>query len=253
MSKKLAEGCSGFVFDVKFGSGAFMADKKRARALAKSLSETASAFHKKSITFLTNMNQPLGKMIGHSLEVIECIETLKGQGPKDLTDLSLQLAGAMIYLAGKAKTIAAGIKMAQQTITDGSALKKFTEMVKVQGGQAAIVQNYDLLPVANSKTTIPFMTAGFLAEIDTKEVGLLMSILGGARTIPNQKIDLSVGMEFHGELGKKYKKGDALVTLYHHAKQTAEVAMITERMNNLIKMSRLKPAKLDPLILEILP
>jgi len=159
VSKKLAEGTSGIVMDIKCGSGAFMKTKRDAKALAKSIRETAKRFNKNIITMITDMNQPLGIAVGNSLEIIECIETLKGKGPKDLTDLSVELAGGMIYLAGLSKTQKEGIKKAKKAIKDGSALEKFRELIVSQGGSGDYIDDYSLFLYVRMKVVVTKSTS----------------------------------------------------------------------------------------------
>lgn len=252
MSKKLAEGASGIVMDIKTGSGAFMSSMEDARALAKSLRDTASRFDKKMLTMITDMNQPLGNAIGNSLEIIESIDTLKGVGPKDLTDLSVQLAGGMIYLAGKAKTLKEGNTKAQAAIDNGSALKKFKEMIKNQGGDDKVVEDYSRLPIAKEKLEVLATKSGFVAKVECKNMGLHCVSLGGGRKKAEDAIDFGVGLIINKKIGDAVKKGESLVTIYYHSKQKALVQkMANEIIATDMTISKTKPKTLKSLVYEI--
>ena len=172
MSKKLAEGANGLVMDVKTGEGAFMEKKEDAIKLAESLTKTGLRFGRNMMTSITDMSQPLGNAIGNSLEIIECIEILKGNGFKDCRDLSLHLAGGMIHIAGLAESVEAGIEKAKAAVEDGSALKAFKDMIERQGGDIDVCENYDKLPVASEETKVYATAGGYIHGIDALAVGL---------------------------------------------------------------------------------
>lgn len=252
MSKKLAEGAEGIVMDIKVGTGAFMPSISRARALAKSLRDTATRFDKKMLTMITDMNQPLGDAIGNSLEIIECVDVLKNKGPKDITDISVELAGAMIYLAGLAKTHKAGNKKAKAALKDGSALKKFEALISAQGGDISFINDYSKLPVATCITEIKATKAGYIKSMNSKNLGLHSVSLGGGRMKASDKIDFAVGMIMNKNVAQKVKVGDVLLKVYHHKNQGSLVQKITEQvLKTDIKISAIKPTKIKPLIYEI--
>lgn len=232
MSKKLAEGANGLVMDVKFGQGAFMEKKSEAKKLAKSLRETAKRFGQNIITFLSDMNQPLGHKIGNSLEIIESIETLKGKGPKDLEELSLQLAAGMILLAKLAPNMDKAYAMAKKALKSGEALKSLGDLISAQGGDKKVLHDYSLLPVAKIKTSLIAQHSGYLHKILNKQLGLTLVDLGGGRKKAGEKIDLSVGLEIFPKLGQKIKRGDILGYIYHHQKQNKEALAIKEQIEN---------------------
>lgn len=250
MSKKLAEGANGIVMDIKTGNGAFMSKKSQAKALAKSLMDTAHRFDKSMVAMITDMNQPLGCMIGNSHEIIECIETLKGRGPKDLTELSVQLAGAMIYLAGAAKTLQAGVNKAKKSIQDGSALKKFKELIVLQGGDSKVIDDYSRLPQATEAFEVKSHQTGFIKSMNCKEFGLHLVSLGGGRRKVSDHIDFGVGIELHKKVGDKVKQGETLCTLYHNQGHKELVLEIADKISKVdYKYSKTKP-KINPLIFE---
>lgn len=252
MSKKLAEGAQSIVMDVKTGNGAFMAKKSDAKALAKSLIKTAKRFDKKMIAFITDMSQPLGTHIGNSLEIIESIETLKNKGPKDLTQLSLELAGAMIYLAGKSKTQAAGLKKAKQALKSGAALEEFRKLIRLQGGDHTVIDNYNRLPLASEKTLVQAPKAGVIHSFKTRAIGLHCVELGGGRKVSSDPVDHSVGLVIHKKVGDKVKEGETMATIYHHKKQknTAEYIQASLRENDIVIKKNV--SKLPQLIWEVL-
>lgn len=226
MSKKLAEGASGIVMDVKTGNGAFMDTLPRARALAKSIAQTGLRFDRSMMTFVTDMSQPLGDAVGNTLEIIESIETLKNNGPKDLTTISLELAGGMIHLAGLAKTPAKGVAMAKKALQDGSALLKFKEMIAAQGGDVLVLDDYSRMPLATQRTEIPALKTGTISKMNCKAIGLHCVSLGGGRRKTTDPIDFGVGFVFHKKIGSKVKAGESIATIYHNANQGEQVANI---------------------------
>jgi pyrimidine-nucleoside phosphorylase len=250
MSKKLAEGANGIVFDIKTGTGAFMRTTKEARALAKSLIATSKRFKKKAVALITDMNQPLGYEVGHSNEIIESIETLKGNGPKDLTDLSVELAAHMIHIAGVEKTFAAALKKARQMISSGKALQEFRKLISSQGGDVKVIDNYSLLPMANCKTEVVAPKSGYIKMFNNTEIGLLLIDLGGGRKAKTDLIDHGVGFTFHKKIGDKIKKGEPILTITHHANQQKIVNSIKKKfIKDVLTMSTLK-VKGPKLILE---
>lgn len=244
MSKKLAEGASGIVMDVKTGDGAFMKESKKAKLLAQSILETGVRFKKNMMTMITDMNQPLGLMIGNSLEIIESVETLKGKGPKDLTDLSLSLAGGMIYLAGLAKSHAEGIKKATTALENGEALKYFREMIIAQGGDPSFIDDYSKLPTAEKTIEIKATKAGFVTKISCKEMGLHCVKLGGGRMKAEDKIDFAVGFVLNKKIGDAVKKGETLLTVHYRPKQEILVQEISKSiLTKDIEIKKTKPTK----------
>lgn len=244
MSKKLAEGANGIVMDIKVGSGAFMSSKAQARKLAKSILYTAKSYDKRCVTLLTNMNQPLGLAVGHTLEIIECIEVLKGKGAKDLTALSVELAAHMIRIAGKARSQTQARKLAQAAIKDGKALQVFKKLIKDQFGDERVIEDYSIMDLASNKTEVLAPSEGYIQSFKTKDIGFLCTELGGGRKIKTDTIDYGVGFMFHKKIGDKVKKNESLLTIYHREHQLDLVQEISETLiNNVIKISRSKQAK----------
>ena len=250
MSKKLAEGANGIVFDIKSGTGAFMRSTKDARALGKSLIATSKRFKKKAVALITDMNQPLGNAVGHSNEIIESIETLKGKGPKDLTDLSLALAAHMIHLGGIEKTFEKALKKAHQMVDSGKALEEFRKLLKSQGGDDRVIDNYSLLPQASEMTKVTALKSGYIKMFQNDQIGLLLIELGGGRKSKNDKIDHAVGFNFEKKIGEKVKKGDTIFVIHHHAHQKQIAENIKSNfLKDVLVMSSLK-VKMPKLIIE---
>lgn len=245
MSKKLAEGIAGIVLDVKFGAGAFMKDKNDAKLLAESLANTAERFNKRSMVFLTDMSQPLGHMVGNTLEIIECIDILKGKGPADLIEICLELAGGMIYLAGKSSSHKEGIALAKKLLEEGAGLKKFTEMVVAQGGDPRVVDDYGLMPTATERYEVRATQDGFISEFANEDIGHLCTEIGGGRKIATDKIDHGVGFCFHKKVGDQVNTGDSLLTIYHNPGQESLIEKVAARfISDIIKISPKRPKAL---------
>ena len=250
MSKKLAEGANGIVFDIKYGTGAFMQTVKDARALAKSLIATSKRFKKRAVALITDMNQPLGNTVGHSHEIIESIETLKGKGPKDLTDLSLALAAHMIHEAGVEKTFEKALKKAELMVSSGKALEEFRKLLKSQGGDDRVIDDYSLLPQATESTQILAPKSGHIKMFQNSQIGLLLIELGGGRKTKADVIDHAVGFTFHKKIGDSVKKNEAIFTIHHHPHQKAIVENIKKIfLKDVLQMSATK-VKAPKLIVE---
>lgn len=244
MSKKLAEGANGIVFDIKTGTGAFMRDTKSARALGKSLIATSKRFKKKAVALITDMNQPLGNAVGHSNEIIESIETLKGKGPEDLTDLSVSLAAHMIHIAGLERTYSRAEERAWKVLNDGSALKEFRKLLRSQGGLDSVIDDYSLLPQAEDKTLVTAPKSGYIRMFENEKVGLLLIDLGGGRKMKTDVIDHAVGFHFHKKIGDQVKKGEPLLTIHHHPHQkNLAQEMAKTFLKEVITLSSLKVKK----------
>ena len=240
MSKKLAEGIDALVLDVKTGSGAFMKTLKDSENLAKSLIDTAKAFDKKVVAFITDMNQPLGKYIGNWFEVLESINILKGEVVPGLTELCLNLAGTMIYLGGKADSIKSGIALAQELINNGKAFEKFVEVVKLQGGDTTFILDPDKYPKCNFVEKVKIKGSGFIKTIDTYQIGMLSLLLGAGRLKKEDIIDPMAGIIFYPQIGDNLKEGDIVAQLHSNRKITQADK---DKLTNAITLSQTKPPK----------
>ena len=181
MSKKLAEGLDALVLDVKTGSGAFMKKEQDAVYLAELMVETGRRMGKRMMALITDMNQPLGRAVGNANEVAECIDVLKGNGPDDLRELSLVLAGSMFYLGQRAASLSEGKSLAEEMIRNGAALEKFRRIVQLQGGDATVVDDPGRLPRARHSVEITSPSAGYVSSIMCEQVGTACVVLGGGR------------------------------------------------------------------------
>jgi pyrimidine-nucleoside phosphorylase len=214
MSKKLAEGINALVLDVKYGSGAFMKTQEDAMELAKTLVGIGTDFGKETIAYLTNMNEPLGYKIGNWLEVEESIDCLKADGPDDLMTVTHQLAGTMIYLGGKAKSIDDGIIQSKESITSGRAYQKFVDNVIEQGGKVGYVQNPETYPKAKYKFEIEADSNGYISEMKAYGFGLASLELGAGRRAKEDDIDPTAGIVLHKKVGDYVNKSETIATCY---------------------------------------
>ncbi|HHV12259.1 MAG TPA: pyrimidine-nucleoside phosphorylase [Clostridiales bacterium] len=214
MSKKIASGSDVIVLDVKTGSGAFMKTLEDSLALAREMVQIGTIAGRKTYAVITDMNQPLGNAVGNTLEVIEAIDTLRGEGPEDLLEVSMTLASYMLVGAGVAKDVEEAEKLLVQKLEDGSALNKFAEFVRAQGGDSRPVFNTELFAKAGLAEAVTAPKEGYITYIHTDEVGMTSLVLGGGRETKESLIDISVGVKIHKKLGDHVTKGEALATLY---------------------------------------
>jgi pyrimidine-nucleoside phosphorylase len=250
MSKKLAEGIDGLVLDVKTGSGAFMKNYDDAVELANSLTNTAKAFGKKVIAYVTDMNQPLGNYIGNWLEVYESIKVLKNEQPGDLMELSLLLSGAMIFLGGKAKSVNEGIEIARLQIENGNAFKKFVEIAKLQGGDIYFINNPEKYPKSKIHEKIFAGKSGYIQSINSFEIGMASLILGGGRLKLDDVIDPKAGIIFYPKIGQKISKGELIAEIFTDKKNMVESAK-TKIINSItISSKKCKPVSLVKTIIK---
>jgi pyrimidine-nucleoside phosphorylase/thymidine phosphorylase len=217
MSKKLAEGIDALVLDVKTGSGAFMKKEEDAVELAEVMVETGERMGKKVMALITDMNQPLGRMAGHSNEIAECLEVLSGGGPADLRDLSIELSAWMFVLGEKTPDVAAGRQLAKRMIASGQAKVKFRQSIALQGGDPRVVEDPERLPQPRSLVDVASPAAGFITGTNCEQFGIALAILGGGREKKEDQIDPAVGLEFHCRIGERVKKGQPLVTIHYNA------------------------------------
>ncbi len=217
MSKKLAEGIDALVLDVKTGSGAFMAKEEDAIRLADVMVDTARRTGKIAVALITDMSQPLGRMAGHSNEVIEAIDVLKGHGPDDLRDLSLELSAWMFYLGERTKSVDEGRSLAKEMMASGKALQRFRECIRLQGGDERIVDDTSLLPMAKLQAIVTSPKAGYITATRCRQFGVALSLLEGGRSKKEDRIDHGVGLEFHRRIGDKVQAGEKLVTIQYNS------------------------------------
>jgi len=245
MSKKLAEDLDGLVLDVKFGNGAFMKSYKKAKELAYYLVQIGKKFKVKTVAILTDMNSPTGDYIGNSLEVIESIECLKGNGPEDIMEITLTLSEHILKLV----RIQGGRELLLKKIKNGEALNKFKEMITYQGGNPDVIEDYDLLPVAKNHTKFPAPKTGYVNNIDTFKLGILATRLGAGRLKKDDKIDHSCGFKIYKKTGDFVKKGEPLIEIFSDNK-----TIVKEVLGELKQVFSIKsePSKKRKLIRDII-
>jgi pyrimidine-nucleoside phosphorylase len=217
MSKKLAEGIDALVLDVKTGSGAFMKREEDSVLLAELMVETGVRMGKKVVALITDMNQPLGRMAGHSNEIAECLDVLGGGGPADLVELSLELSAWMFFLGDRTKSLDDGRLLAEAMISTGEAKKKFKQSISLQGGNERIVDDPQLLPQARSHVDVRSPSAGFITATNCEQLGTALATLGGGREKKEDSIDPAVGLEFHKRIGDRVEKGEPLATIHYNS------------------------------------
>jgi len=224
MSKKLAEGIDALVLDVKTGSGAFMKNEKDAAFLAELMVETGERMGKQVVALITDMDQPLGNMIGNSLEVVECVEILRGAGPQDLRELCLELAGWMLHLGGATKTVEEGKKRSATLLASGKALDRFRQMIELQGGDPRVIDDAKLLPQAQHTLQVTSAKAGYINSMQCEQIGTACVILGGGREKKEDSVDPSVGIILHKKVGDAVSVGEPIATIYYNAEPKAQRA-----------------------------
>ncbi len=214
MSKKLAAGSDAILLDVKVGDGAFMENMENASILAELMVDIGKRAGRRTVAAITDMSQPLGKAVGNTLEVIEAIETLKDKGPEDIRELSVKLAGIMIFLGGKASSSEEGRALAEEALVSGRALAKLKEFIGAQGGEAQVVDDYSLFPQAAFSKELKADKDGYIGEIAARQIGIASQHTGAGRATKEDSIDLAAGVYVHKKIGDFVKKGDALATFY---------------------------------------
>lgn len=213
MSKKIAAGAQGIVLDVKFGSGAFMETKEEARILAETMVGIGKTLGRQTIAVLSSMEQPLGRAIGNSLEVLEVINSLQGKGPEDLVKLCLELGSWMLVAGQRVHDVQEGRKLLQETLDSGAAWEKFKEFVKAQGGEVKALEQ-KALPISKERILVSSPQAGFIERIDARKIGHLAMILGAGRLTKESPIDLGAGVLLLKKPGDWVEKSEPIFELY---------------------------------------
>ncbi len=214
MSKKIAAGADAIVLDVKTGAGAFMKTDEDAENLAHAMVRIGNNVGRNTMAVISDMSQPLGEAIGNALEVKEAIDTLKGEGPEDLTELVLVLGSQMVVLAKQAETLEEARAKLIEVIENGAALEKFKTFLANQGGDASIVDHPEKLPQAKFQVEVPAKTSGFVSKIIADEIGIAAMILGAGRATKEDEINLAVGLMLRKKVGDSVKAGESLVTIF---------------------------------------
>lgn len=229
MSKKIASGADAIMLDVKTGRGAFMKSLEDSVRLAKAMVEIGTEIGRETVAVITNMDEPLGPSIGNALEVREAIETLKGQGPAELTELCRELAKHMVLLGGKAQDETEAKQLVDQLLKSGEALEKLKQLIKAQGGDARVADEPDRLPEAAYRVPVPSPADGSIAAIDAEALGVTAMLLGAGRATKDDPIDLAVGIKLFKRVGDTVKAGEPLAELYMNRNEPADTARMCER------------------------
>jgi pyrimidine-nucleoside phosphorylase len=245
MSKKLAEGIDALVLDVKVGSGAFMKDVDNARELGETMIGIGEAMGTEVRALITDMDQPLGLAVGNTLEVIESIETLRGEGPKDLTEITVELVCEMLDAAGKVEDRGYTKKMLYELLRDGSALHVFREIIEAQGGDPAVCDDPALMQAAEHVVTFDAPRGGVIEHINAEQIGLAALELGAGRKTKEDDIDHAVGLVFRKKRGASVESGEPILEIHHNGHGLD--ACIT-RLNSAIRIGE-GPAEDKPLII----
>ena len=223
MSKKIAAGADAIVLDVKTGSGAFMKTLGDAEALAHAMVRIGNNVGRNTMAIISDMSQPLGRAIGNALELKEAIDTLKGRGPKDLTELVLTLGSQMVVLAEKASTLEEARELLKKAIQSGSALAKFKTFLSNQGGDASIIDYPERLPSARYQIQFQAKKDGIITEMIANEIGVASMMLGAGRQTKEDKIDLGVGIVLNKKVGDHVIEGDSILTIHSNKEQVDDI------------------------------
>jgi pyrimidine-nucleoside phosphorylase/thymidine phosphorylase len=249
MSKKLAEGIDALVLDVKTGSGAFMSNEADAVRLAEVMVETGRRMSKKTVALITDMDQPLGRTAGHANEVAECIEVLRGAGPPDLRELSIELAAWMFHLGERTADVAGGRKLAAELITNGRAIDKLRQGILEQKGDPRVVDEPERLPRARGVREVCAPSGGFVTGTNCRQFGLALALLGGGRSKKEDRIDHAVGIRFHKRIGDGVEKDEPLARIEYNAE--AELEHAAQLIRDAFHIGQEKPAS-PPLIRRVI-
>ncbi|MEE6725299.1 pyrimidine-nucleoside phosphorylase [Pediococcus acidilactici] len=233
MSKKIASGTDALVLDVKTGTGAFMKEEADAVKLANALVKIGKSVGMNCMALISDMNQPLGNMVGNALEIQESIAILKGEGPEDITELVMTLGSQMVVLAKKAATLTEACAKLEEVVANGSALEVFRQMIIAQGGDPRVIEDPTLMPQAKYHFELPALQAGYVTKMAADEIGIAAMLLGGGRQAKTDVIDYAVGIELHKKVGDAVAEGESLLTIHSN---TADVANIKELLYNNIEI-----------------
>lgn len=248
MSKKLASGAKSIILDVKVGDGAFMKNIDDAKELANAMIKIGKNYNRDMVVVLSDMEQPLGNMIGNSIEVIEAIEVLKGKGPESFRNFCFDLVSELLLITKICGNKEDALKLINEKITSKEALNKFKEMIIYQHGNPNVVDDYTLFPQANNKIPVISEKSGYVSKLNALEIGLSAMLLGAGRENKNDIIDLSVGVELVKKVGSKVEKGEPLAYLYSNGKNEIQAYNKVLNSYNIIE----KEVETSNIILEVI-
>ena len=235
MSKKLAAGSDAIVLDVKVGDGAFMENEKDAGILADLMVDIGNKAGRRTVAAITEMGQPLGKA---------AIETLKGRGPEDITELAERLSGIMVYLGGKAKTPEEGLEMTKKALKDGSGLAKLRKFIKAQGGNPGVTDDYSIFPAHSVMKELTAPNDGYVQKIEARRIGLASQHTGAGRATKEDSIDLSAGIYVCKKIGDEVRTGDVLARFYGNDEKKIDSAIKEASKAFVIGKEPVKPPQL---------
>ncbi len=239
MSKKIASGADAIVLDVKVGSGAFMKSIEEAKELARTMVDIGKSLNRKTVAIVTDMNQPLGHEVGNANEIIEAIDVLRGQGSEDETAVALTIASYMAVLGGAFASYDEAYKAMEELISSGKAIEKLKQLIDIQGGNSAIVDNIDLLPKAQYHLEVKAAANGYVSTIDAEEIGISAMLLGAGRKTKEDKIDYAAGITMVKKVGDQVIIGDTLCILHTNLSECKEAEVVAF---NAFAISESKPA-----------
>lgn len=247
MSKKIASGAQAIVLDVKTGAGAFMKTTEEAKELAETMVAIGKRVGRQTVAVISNMNEPLGHAVGNALEVQEAIDVLRGEGPEDLTELSIELGAHMLVLAERTETLKEAKAVMRANLHEHKALEKFQQFVAAQEGDGRVAKNPDLLTVAANQTTIRAAKSGYVTKLSAEKIGTAAMLLGAGRQTKNAEIDLSVGVYIHHKTGTFVEEGDPVFTMYAKDSRTEAARKLLEH-----SLSIEQDVNMEELILDVI-
>lgn len=242
MSKKIASGADAIVLDIKTGAGAFMKSEQDAITLAETMVAIGEQVGRKTTAIISSMDEPLGFAIGNALEVKEAVQTLKGEGPQDLTELVLELASQMLVLAERTDSSIEARKLLENNLYNGAAIQSLKNFIEHQGASSAEIDDLNLLPQARFTYDITAQESGVIKQITADEIGRAAMLLGAGRATKDDTIDLGVGLVLHQKVGDHVQTGDIICTVHSNEKNPASVLDIVQK--NIIIGKHATPSKL---------
>jgi pyrimidine-nucleoside phosphorylase len=238
LSKKIAEGIDSLVLDVKYGNGSFTPSVSQATFLAEKLIKIGKIFDKKVVAYLSAMDQPLGNSVGNWLEVLECLKCLAGKGPKDVMEIVIQLTSEMLLLAGKETNMKTAREKCLNALQNGKAFEKFLELVRFQKGEERYILEPENNPLARYRYPLIAWEDGYVAEIDTRQIGMISGYLGAGRLRAGDTVDAQAGMIFYKKLGDTVQIGEPLLEIHTNDKSLVDSAL--HRLKNAIQLAQKK-------------